>query len=71
MGDQQQIPIQPVDRPIICSPYDEPREHWVYDQVTGVPSRYSARRTAGYWYKEVCATTSRGGERRATGARRE
>ena len=28
---QQPLPIQPVERPILCSPYEEPTEHWVYD----------------------------------------
>ena len=48
---QQEIPIQPVDRPIICSPYEEPKDHWLYDRKTGHPSRAGFRRQAGYWYK--------------------
>lgn len=48
---QQEIPIQPVDRPIICSPYDEPKDHWLYDRRSGQPSRVGYRRQAGYWYK--------------------
>ncbi len=28
---QQDIPIQPVNKLILCSPYDEPTEHWVYE----------------------------------------
>ena len=27
---QLHIPIQPVERPVLCSPYDEPDAHWVY-----------------------------------------
>ena len=32
--DQLEIPIQPVERPILCSPYEEPNAHWVYDTET-------------------------------------
>ena len=48
-GEQQEIPIQPVDEPILCSPYTEPTEHWVYNTDTGRPSRMQGRRPAGYW----------------------
>ncbi len=48
---QGQLPIQPVDKPILCSPYVEPDLHWVYDQATGIPTRTAGRRPASYWYK--------------------
>ncbi len=48
---QPYLPIQPVNKPILCSPYEEPSEHWVYDRATGEPSRMSGRRPASYWYK--------------------
>lgn len=48
---QDEIPIQPVDKPILCSPYAEPDLHWVYDRQTGVPTRTQGRRPASYWYK--------------------
>ena len=32
---QAMLPVQPVDQPIICSPYTEPTQHWVYDTETG------------------------------------
>ncbi|HEX9868092.1 MAG TPA: DEAD/DEAH box helicase family protein [Candidatus Tectomicrobia bacterium] len=48
---QPYLPIQPVNKPILCSPYEEPTEHWVYDRATGEPSRMSPRRPASYWYK--------------------
>lgn len=48
---QQALPIQPVDKPILCSPYAEPGEHWVYDRTTGVPTRTPGRREASYWFK--------------------
>jgi type III restriction enzyme len=51
MAEQQSIPIQPVDKPIICSPYVEPNDHWIYDTRTGAASRAGYRRPAGYWYK--------------------
>ena len=48
---QQQFPIQPVDKPVICSPYEEPDHYWLYDKKTGIPTKTGARRPAGYWYK--------------------
>ncbi len=46
-----QFSLQPVEDPILCSPYTEPTEHWLYDMRTGVPSRSPGRRPAGYWFK--------------------
>ena len=46
-----QIPIQPVKEPILCSPYKEPDRHWRYDRKTGIPSEEPGRREAAYWYK--------------------
>jgi type III restriction enzyme len=54
---REQIPIQPVENPIPCSPYGEPTEHWVYDTKTGVPSRFPGRRPASYWYKSERTST--------------
>ncbi|GFO62333.1 BPTD_3080 family restriction endonuclease [Geomonas paludis] len=48
---QQDIPIQPVSRPILCSPYVEPKAHWVYDTQTGAATETPGRRPASYWYK--------------------
>ena len=48
---QLEIPIQPVERPILCNPYEEPNGHWVYDTETGEASQNPGRRDAGYWYK--------------------
>jgi hypothetical protein len=48
---QHYLPMQPVNKPILCNPYEEPTEHWVYDRATGEPSRMSPRRPASYWYK--------------------
>ena len=47
----QPIPIQPVENPILCSPYQEPDQHWLYDSKTGIPHKAAGRRPAGYWYK--------------------
>jgi type III restriction enzyme len=47
----QPLPVQPVDRPILCNPYEEPRDHWIYDKQTGAASRAGTRRPASYWYK--------------------
>ncbi|MGF1580269.1 MAG: BPTD_3080 family restriction endonuclease [Gemmataceae bacterium] len=48
---EQNLPIPPASDPIICSSYDEPNKHWVYDSATGEPSFADSRRPAGYWYK--------------------
>ena len=48
---QLEIPIQPVEQPILCNPYEEPDAHWVYDTETGEAIRQPGRRDAGYWYK--------------------
>ena len=48
---QELLPVQPVDRPILCNPYEEPRDHWVYGRETGAASRAGTRRPASYWYK--------------------
>ncbi len=45
------VPIQPVERPILCNPYDEPAEHWFHDRTTGEASRNPGRREAGYHFK--------------------
>lgn len=60
MSRDEQIPIQPVENPILCKPYDEPTAHWVYDTKTGIPSQFPGRRPASYWFKT---------ERSATGQR--
>ena len=46
-----QLPLQPVEQPIICSPYAEPDAHWYYDLETGIPVKEPGRRDAGYWFK--------------------
>ena len=46
-----EIPIQPVEQPILCSPYEEPNTHWVYDTRTGEAVKQPGHREAGYWYK--------------------
>jgi type III restriction enzyme len=44
-----EAPVQAVDDPILCSPFEEPREHWIYDR--GTPKRSLGRRPAGYFFK--------------------
>lgn len=46
-----EVPIQPVENPILCSPYEEPSQYWKYDRDSGQPMLVSGRREAGYWYK--------------------
>src|SRR5690606_33717919 len=43
-------PVQAVERPILCSPYDEPQEHWVYGGPGEPPTRAPGRRPASYYY---------------------
>ena len=50
-SEQRDIPIQPVQQPILCSPYNEPDNHWIYDTETGEAVINPGRRDAGYWYK--------------------
>ena len=47
------IPVEPVEQPILCSPYEEPDRHWLYSRSTGVPSQVAGRREASYWFKTV------------------
>jgi len=55
---QQDLPIQPVNKPILCSPFAEPTEHWVYRTDTGEPYRHPERRPASYWYKTQATASS-------------
>ena len=48
---QTELPIQPVDKPILCSPYKEPDQHWLYNRSTGIPRKEPGRRPASYWFK--------------------
>lgn len=50
-NNQPELPIQPVNKPILCNPYEEPTAHWVYDSITGAASEMPGRRPASYWYK--------------------
>ena len=45
------MPVRPVEDPILCSPWEEPDRHWLYDTRTGVPSKAPGRRPAGYWFR--------------------
>lgn len=54
----KQPPIQPVERPILCSPYSEPTAHWEYNRETGIAAKMPGRRPAEYWYKDK--TTQQG-----------
>lgn len=38
-----------IDHLIICSPYEEPTEHWAYIRETQEFERHGHRREAGYW----------------------
>ncbi|MGH7483872.1 MAG: BPTD_3080 family restriction endonuclease [Longimicrobiales bacterium] len=43
-------PVQAVARPILCSPYNVPSEHWVYAKGGGAPELAPGRRPASYYY---------------------
>ena len=58
MFEQKEIPIQPLEKPILCNPYDEPDDHWIYNKETGIPGHGWGRRPAGYWYKTVATGTA-------------
>lgn len=47
-----QVPMQPVESPILSSPYVEPSEYWLYDRGTGLASRAPGRRPAGHWNRD-------------------
>lgn len=51
MSTSREIPIQPVEKPILCSPYEAPSVHWQYDRTTGEASKIAGRRPSRYWYK--------------------
>jgi type III restriction enzyme len=55
---QPQLPIQPVNEPILNGPYEEPAAHWVYDTSTGDAHVVEGRRPASYWYKTERVKTS-------------
>jgi len=42
------MPQATIDRPIINSPYQEPRRHWRYDRETRLFGLGKGRRPAGY-----------------------
>jgi len=45
------VPIQPVESPVICKPYEEPNWYWDYDRRTGEATKREGRRPSAYWYK--------------------
>jgi hypothetical protein len=47
---QQPMPVQPVEKPILRSPYVEPTRHWVYG-IDGQAYIVEGRRSASYWFK--------------------
>ena len=53
-----ELPIQPVAKPILCNPYEEPDKHWIYDKETGAARQEIGRRPASYWYKTCLLYTS-------------
>lgn len=48
---EQDTLIQPVNKPILCNPYEEPNKHWFYDTNTGEAMVLDHRRPASYFYK--------------------
>jgi type III restriction enzyme len=54
---QEPLPIQPVPKPILCSPYIEPVWHWRYDTATGAATKTEGRREASYWFRSQRTST--------------
>ena len=48
---QEVLPIQPVEKPIICKPYQEPTAYWHYGE-DGLAHKAPGRRPAGYYFKD-------------------
>src|SRR5438874_461421 len=44
-------PVQPVEKPILCGPYEEPTEHWFHDRDSGEAKPVPGRRPASYFFK--------------------
>jgi len=40
-----------VDEPILNSPFEEPKQYWVYDAFTGQPAKVPGRRPAHYYFR--------------------
>ena len=57
-----QIPMQPVEKPILCKPYEEPTEYWLYGQETGEPSKAPGRRPAGHWFRTERSVSDQQGQ---------
>ena len=53
-----EVPVQAVPTPILNSPYEEPKAHWIYKD--GAPFQQEGRRPASYWYKEKGVGTDQG-----------
>lgn len=51
MTDTAQIPVQPVAKPILCSPFDEPDSHWHYDRDHHQHIQQEGRRPSRYWHQ--------------------
>jgi type III restriction enzyme len=49
-GLPEPAPVQAVEKPILCSPYEEPHEHWQYRDSGAVPERIPGRRPASYFF---------------------
>lgn len=54
---QEPLPIQPVPKPILCNPFDEPHRHWLYDPATGGARETEGRRAASYWFRSERTST--------------
>src|SRR5258708_25457738 len=54
-ADLKSPPIQPVERPILCNPYEEPTAHWKYHRESGIGAKMPGRGPAEYWYRTKSA----------------
>ena len=53
-----EMPVQAaVEEPILNNPYEEPKQHWLYDK-TGVATKTPGRRKATYWWTTLRTGTA-------------
>jgi len=46
---QEELPLTPVENPILCGPYQEPTAHWYYSKANGSMERTPGRRPASFF----------------------
>ncbi|MBL4844234.1 MAG: hypothetical protein JKY65_01800 [Planctomycetes bacterium] len=57
----ERLPTQAVANPVVNSPYEQPKRHWVYQVGEGEPYLMDGRRSASYFYKTKKTGTTQDG----------